>query len=150
MSFQIHSSGWDSILHSARFSVMWNCSNRGLAFTYFCVYVVRQVHNLLVHTAMFSEFHEVFCVSTSTGHNFLVCILSHQGKGGHRCGRCCGMRLYRCALDQTRHRVVSFHCRLESLVWNLVDFSAVSSRVESVTGILQPRLEEPSENEFKL
>mmetsp|Transcript_10899 Transcript_10899/g.49142 ORF Transcript_10899/g.49142 Transcript_10899/m.49142 type:complete len:252 (+) Transcript_10899:1143-1898(+) len=97
-----------------------------------------------------ANIHEVCCVSTSTGHNFLVCILSHQGKGGHRCGRCCGMRFYRRALDQIRHHVVSFHCRLESLVWNLVDFSAVSSRVELVTGILQPRLEEPSENEFKL
>ena len=50
-----------------------------------------------------ANIHEVCCVSTSSGHNFLVCILSHQGKGGHRCGRCCGMRFYRRALDQIRH-----------------------------------------------
>ena len=150
MSFQIHSSGWDSILHSARFLSceivrIGDLRSRISA----CMSSDRYTTSSYTPQCL-ANIHEVFCVSTSTGHNFLVCILSHQGKGGHRCGRCCGMRLYRRALDQTRHRVVSFHCRLESLVWNLVDFSAVSSRVESVTGILQPRLEEPSENEFKL
>lgn len=59
-----------------------------------------------------ANIHEVFCVSTSSGHNVLVCILSHQRKGGHRCGRCCGIRFYRRALDQTRHHVVSFHLQV--------------------------------------
>ena len=123
-------------------------AHRGLAFTYFCVYVVRQVELAPCITEVFFA----KCMPPKnyeiSGHYFLVCVLSHQRKRCHRRRRC---RSTTINCKTARIFVQKFFCdRLGSPVWSLVDCSVASSQVELVTGILRPRPEAPSGNESKL